>query len=136
MDTFLHHKFVENLSNKCGIQNKPSILVAISGGQDSLCLMKLFLDIHNQLFSKIGLMHIDHQWRKDTVANTKHIINLISTLKNPSYFYQIQSNKYSEHKAREIRYQILLDTANKYNYSFIATAHSNNDRIETFLQNY
>nr|YP_009739194.1 tRNA(Ile)-lysidine synthase [Palmaria decipiens]QIC19633.1 tRNA(Ile)-lysidine synthase [Palmaria decipiens] len=135
MSTFLHNKFLENLANKFELRHRPSVLVAVSGGQDSLCLMKLFLDVQGQFFNRIGIIHIDHQWREDTVENTSHLVNLISTIKTQSYFYQIQEGKYSEHEAREVRYQIILETANKYSYSFIATAHNSNDRLETFLQN-
>lgn len=112
-----------------------SILIAVSGGQDSLCLVKLFVDIQKLYNLKLGIINIDHQWRQDTVINTKHLINILSSLKIRTHIYQIIPASYSESESREMRYQVLLQIAKRHSYAFIATAHSSTDQIETCLYN-
>jgi tRNA(Ile)-lysidine synthase len=134
MKTFLHEKFELNLKNKLEIKTKSALLLAISGGQDSLCLLQLCLDYQKQHNLKIAIIYIDHQWRYDTVNSTKHLINLIKKNNIQTYLYQIKPKVYSEIESRELRYQILIQTAKKYNYNLIATAHTCTDQVETYLQ--
>jgi tRNA(Ile)-lysidine synthase len=134
MKTFLHKKFELNLKNKLKIATGSALLLAVSGGQDSLCLLQLCLDFYKHNDLKIGIVYIDHQWRHDTINGTKHLINLIKKNQIQTYLYQIKPKIYSEIESRELRYQILIQTAIKYNYSLIATAHSCTDQVETYLQ--
>lgn len=135
MNTFLHQKFIENLQNKLRLPCSTSVLLGLSGGQDSLCMVKLFLDIQKLYHLEIGVINIDHQWRHDSVNNTFHVINMIQSLKVKTYIYEIRPFSYTEEEARNIRYQLFLETARQNKYSFIATAHNLNDQIETGLHN-
>ena len=134
MKTFLHKKFELNLKNKLKIKTASALLLAVSGGQDSLCLLQLCLDFYKHNNLKIGIIYIDHQWRHDTIHVTKHLINIIKNNQIQTYLYQIKPKIYSEIESRELRYQILIQTAIKYNYNIIATAHSCTDQVETYLQ--
>nr|QCI07959.1 tRNA Ile-lysidine synthetase [Plumaria plumosa] len=128
--------------NKCIekviIRNKlSSILIAISGGQDSLCLIQLidnFMQNYNVLQS-IEYIYIDHQWKKDSEKQIEHLINYISNTGKNLCIYQLNSILLSEGKAREHRYHIIINHAVKYKYQAIITAHTKTDRIETFFQN-
>jgi tRNA(Ile)-lysidine synthase len=135
MDTFLHQKFKDNLNTQVLIKSGTSILLGLSGGQDSLCMLKLFMDIQKRYNLNIGIINIDHQWRKDTVSNTLHIINVMTSLNIKIYIYGTTPCSYTEEEARNMRYQLFLQAAQKQGYSFIATAHSLNDNIETSLHN-
>nr|UEQ12149.1 tRNA(Ile)-lysidine synthase [Batrachospermum sp.] len=134
MTTFLHKKFRINLKQKLNIPTGSTLLLAISGGQDSLCLLKLSLDLQKQYDLRLGIVYIDHQWRYDTYINSKHLINFIKQYKIPTYLYQIQPTIYSECESRNLRYQLLIQVAKKYNYNIIATAHSCTDQVENCLQ--
>ena len=125
MKTFLHKKFELNLKNKLKIKTASALLLAVSGGQDSLCLLQLCLDFYKHNNLKIGIIYIDHQWRHDTIHVTKHLINIIKNNQIQTYLYQIKPKIYSEIESRELRYQILIQTAIKYNYNIIATASRN-----------
>nr|YP_009314881.1 tRNA Ile-lysidine synthetase [Scinaia undulata]SCW23336.1 tRNA Ile-lysidine synthetase [Scinaia undulata] len=135
MKTFLHHKLRINLIQQLELCRPSSVLLAFSGGQDSLCLLKLCIDMQNKYNFNIGIVHIDHQLRKDATINTNHIINIIKALQIKSYIYQIKDSSYSEQTCRDTRYQIILQTARIHGYKYIATAHSASDRIETFIYN-
>nr|YP_009296447.1 tRNA(Ile)-lysidine synthase [Thorea hispida]AOM65382.1 tRNA(Ile)-lysidine synthase [Thorea hispida]UNJ79049.1 tRNA(Ile)-lysidine synthase [Thorea hispida] len=135
MYSFLHQKFITNLKKSLTKITGASILLAISGGQDSLCILKLFLDLYNQYKFQLGVINIDHSWRYDSTKNTYHIINILSNSKIPVYIYKISCTDISELKSRILRYQILLKTASTYNYTIIVTAHSLSDQVETCLYN-
>ena len=133
MQTFLHKKFLFNITNS--IPESSNILLAISSGQDSLCLLKLIDDCFLSKSYNITSIYIDHQWKKDSLYHIKHIINLIQTRNIPLAIYQIKKKSSSEHVARENRYKALIEHAIKEKCTIIITGHNNNDKIETFLQN-
>nr|YP_009313036.1 tRNA Ile-lysidine synthetase [Dermonema virens]SCW21290.1 tRNA Ile-lysidine synthetase [Dermonema virens] len=135
MCTFLHQKLIHNLCSILDKTSNRSILLALSSGQDSLCLLKLTLDLRRQLNLKIGVIHIDHQCRSDSTHNTKHLLNIIQNVNIESYIYQIKSQNFSEKAFRELRYELFLKTALNNGYNIIATAHTLSDRIETCLFN-
>lgn len=135
MYSFLHQKFLLNLKRNLTCIKKATILIAISGGQDSLCVLKLFLDLYPKYKFQIGVINIDHLWRSDSTKNTYHIINILSSTSIPIYIYKIQSQDISELKSRNLRYQILFKTAQIYNYTTIVTAHSCSDQVESCLYN-
>ena len=132
---YLEHKFYININNLEKIHRINSVLIAISGGQDSLCLIKLTqkLKKHYKPLLKINYIYIDHQWKVDSKQQTKHIINLIKNTGNIS-IYQIKNITKSENQARQLRYQILIKHALRHKHSVIMTAHTETDKIETFWQ--
>lgn len=133
MNTYIHKQFYRTIIN---LEDFDSILIAISGGQDSICLIKLIEDFSNRynLRTKIEYIYIDHQWKKDSKFQTQHLINYLKEKNHHLSIYQIQVTAYSELEARNLRYQLILQHAIKYDFSMIMTAHTKTDRIETFLQ--
>nr|YP_009314675.1 tRNA Ile-lysidine synthetase [Neoizziella asiatica]SCW23130.1 tRNA Ile-lysidine synthetase [Neoizziella asiatica] len=133
VQSFLHAKLIHNLCYILNIRDNSSILLAISCGQDSLCLLQLFIDLKNILNLNLAILYIDHQWREDSNDNTKHIINMTKKLDCPLYIYQLNPRKYSEAEFRDMRYQIYIETACRYTYDTVATAHTSSDVTETCL---
>ena len=133
MSTFLHHRFYRNIHYF--IKDPKSILIAISGGQDSTCLMYLLHNLLNIKYFKLEAIYIDHQWQKSSKKHIKHIMSLTKTINIKLYIYQIKSPVFSEMQARKLRYELLIKHALKYKYKYIATGHTENDKIETCLQN-
>nr|QCI07338.1 tRNA Ile-lysidine synthetase [Leiomenia cribrosa] len=131
----LQNKFYTNIKNLKKNHQLNNILVALSGGQDSLCLIKLIQNFKKKYkpLLKIHYIYIDHQWKIDSKKQVEHIINLIRNSENIS-IYQIPNITQSENKARQLRYQIIIQHAIKYKYPIIITAHTETDKIETFLQ--
>nr|AYR06332.1 tRNA(Ile)-lysidine synthase [Renouxia sp.] len=133
MQTFLHNKFRSNLFTL--LQQNIHVLLAISGGQDSLCLIKLFHDCFPNYNKYLEAIYIDHQWKEDSIEHIKHIINFTNQIKVKLSIYQIKHLHFSETQTRVLRYKILVRHAQKYGYHQIILGHTQNDRIETFLQN-
>lgn len=63
--------------------NLNSLLIAISGGQDSICLIKLLEQFNKQkhFIKKIEYLYIDHQWKKDSKIQAEHLINYMKQQK-------------------------------------------------------
>nr|YP_010198144.1 tRNAIle-lysidine synthetase [Gracilaria ornata]UAD86560.1 tRNAIle-lysidine synthetase [Gracilaria ornata] len=135
--TYLHDKFI-NIILKCQQLSKPiSILIALSGGKDSLCLIKLIEDFNHlyNYFHNIEYIYIDHQWRDDSRKNIKHLLNYTNITNNNTYIYQIHTIHMSESTTRRIRYQIIIQHAIKNKIQIIFTGHNQTDQLETFLLN-
>lgn len=133
--TYLHKKFYENIHYLCKGRNSHSVIIAISGGQDSLCLIKLLQDfkkVHGHIL-EIDYIYIDHQWKQDSKKQIEHLVNFIDCMNEKIYIYQINSTIRSETEARKARYQLLANHSICYRKPVIMTAHTANDKIETFV---
>nr|YP_010619223.1 tRNA Ile-lysidine synthetase [Amplisiphonia pacifica]WAX03236.1 tRNA Ile-lysidine synthetase [Amplisiphonia pacifica] len=115
-----------------------SILLAISGGQDSIFLIRILEKLKQKLFEtklKISYIYIDHQWKQTSHKQIKHIINYIKLMKSNIIIYQINTITLSEDECRTFRYNIIIQHATKYKFQLIITGHNATDKIETFIQN-
>ena len=134
--TYLHQKFYTNINYLTNYFPLKSVILAISGGQDSICLIKMIQDFkqHYQPLLKVQYIYIDHQWRKDSKNQIQHINNLIRNTNEEIYIYQISRILASEIQARKLRYQILIQHSLKTNNNIIMTGHTQTDKVETFWQ--
>ncbi|PIG92736.1 tRNA lysidine(34) synthetase TilS [Gloeocapsopsis sp. IPPAS B-1203] len=133
--SLLHAKIHRILRSRCLLPRYQRILVAVSGGQDSLCLAKLLLDLQPKWEWHLGIAHCNHQWRSDAAANATYVSQLAQWWNIPFYSETTDCKLHSEAAAREWRYQTLSAIAQKNNYSHIVTGHTASDRAETLLYN-
>nr|QCI08191.1 tRNA Ile-lysidine synthetase [Pterothamnion crispum] len=136
MNIHLNYKLRKNFYELIINNNISCILIAISGGQDSICLIQLIEKLSKDTAKQILIqfIYIDHQWKDSSKAQIQHIINYFKCYNKVIIIYQIKKLTYSETEARKIRYQIINHHAIKYNVSLIITGHTVTDKIETFLQ--
>lgn len=115
-------------------QNLSKILVAFSGGQDSVFLTYLLEKLIKHQRINISYIYIDHQWKKNSYQQIEYLVSYLkSKLNNNIYIYQIEKTVLSEEMCRQNRHHIIINHAIKYNYELIITGHSLTDKIETFL---
>lgn len=133
--TPLHAKLHLTLRSRHLLERNQRLLVAVSGGQDSLCLTKLLLDLQPKWGWQLGIAHCDHRWRSDSEANADHVEQLARTWETPFYCATAEQQLQSEAAARQWRYQALSAIAQQNNYSCIVTGHTASDRAETLLYN-
>lgn len=134
-ETYLHQKFYTNIKLLAKNQTFTSATVSISGGQDSLCLIKLLEDL-KKIYSNrliVNYVYIDHQWKTDSYQQIEHLINLIDNRYGKIHIYQMNNIVNSETEARKLRYQLLINHSIKYKQSIIMTAHTETDKTETFI---
>jgi tRNA(Ile)-lysidine synthase len=133
--TPLHSKIHRTIRSRHLFERNQRLLVAVSGGQDSLCLIKLLLNLQPKWAWHLGIAHCDHRWRSDSEANANHVKNLAKTWGLPFYLETATQPLNSEAAARDWRYQALNAIAQINNYQYIVTGHTASDRAETLLYN-
>ncbi|MEH2289673.1 tRNA lysidine(34) synthetase TilS [Nostoc sp.] len=133
--TPLHAKIHRTIRSRHLFERNQRLLVAVSGGQDSLCLIKLLLDLQSKWGWDLGIAHCDHRWRSDSEANANHVENLAKTWDISFYLETANKPINSEAAARDWRYQALSAIAQVNNYQYIVTGHTASDRAETLLYN-
>lgn len=133
--TALHAKIHRTIRSRHLFERHQRLLVAVSGGQDSLCLIKLLLDLQPKWEWQLGIAHCDHRWRDDSQANAHHVENLAQNWGVSFYLKTATEAINSEAAARDWRYQALSAIAQAHNYQYIVTGHTASDRAETLLYN-
>ena len=133
--THLHAQLHRTLLHRQILPSNQRLLVAVSGGQDSLCLIKLLLDLQPKWGWNLGIAHCDHRWRSDSEASANHVEQLAKNW-GISYYLETASDiPKTEAAARQWRYQALTEIAIAHNYPYIVTGHTASDRAETLLYN-
>jgi len=133
--TPLHAQIHRTLRSRQLLPRDRNVLIAVSGGQDSLCLVKLLLDLQPKWGWSLAVAHCDHRWRDDSLANAQHVENLAKTWATPFYCATTERTLQSEAAARTWRYQALSAIAHQNNYQYLVTGHTQSDRAETLLYN-
>ncbi|MGB5899870.1 MAG: tRNA lysidine(34) synthetase TilS [Geitlerinemataceae cyanobacterium] len=133
--TFLHDRLHKTLRKRQLLPQNNRILMAVSGGQDSLCLAKLLLDLRSKWHWQLGIVHCNHRWRKDSAANAAHVEKLANSWELPYSQKQATIVVKSEAAARQWRYETFSKLALEKEYSIVVTGHTLSDRAETLLYN-
>ncbi len=114
------------------------IIVAVSGGPDSICLMDILADLSAEMDISLVIAHYEHGLRPEedtfeTDLAEKHAgsLNLPFETQKASGLSHISPSL--EEKARELRYDFLERTRVKFNAHKIAMGHNLNDQAETVL---
>lgn len=139
----IEEKVFKLIDEKQLIEKNDKILIALSGGPDSVFLL-YFLNKFKKKFSiELGALHVNHKLRgKDSDEDAKFCEKICKELKIPCYIISKNVRTFSSRKkisieeaGREIRYSELKKNSKKNKYSKIATAHNSNDNAETVLLN-
>ena len=133
--TYLHAQVHRTLLYRQILPSNQRLLVAVSGGQDSLCLIKLLLDFQPKWGWNLAIVHCDHRWRSDSQASANHVEQLAKNWGISYYLKTASDIPKTEAAARQWRYQALTEIAIAHNYPYIVTGHTASDRAETLLYN-
>lgn len=123
------------------IQQGDQILVALSGGPDSVCLLHILYELKDKFNLNLGAIHINHMLRgEESEKDEKYIVKLCDELGIKHYVKRINieyvakdSNVSLEVAGRNERYKAFEEIRSKYGYNKIAVAHNANDQAETVL---
>jgi tRNA(Ile)-lysidine synthase len=139
----IDQKVIKFIDEKGLIQEGDKILVALSGGPDSVFLLNFLSKYKKRFKIEIGAVHINHLLRgKEAVEDENFCrrlandfgISVYASVKNVKSF--AKKNKISiEEAGRKIRYSEFERISKKYGYNKIATAHNCSDNAETVLLN-
>jgi len=132
--TPLHVKFHQTCRQRNLLEQQQSLLVAVSGGQDSLCLLGLLRDLQPKWNWQLAVAHCDHRWATD--AGIADRVREIASRWGLPFHLKIASNlEETEAAARKWRYRALAEIARAHNCSAVVAGHTLSDRAETLLYN-
>ncbi len=119
------------IKNKKLFTNNEPIIVALSGGVDSMVLFHILQQLSNNLV----IAHVNHNKRKESIDEYTYISRMAKQFNVPFEGYTVQKTKGSNfhHDSRLQRYDFFKAIAQKYNSTKIAVAHHLDDQVETVL---
>jgi len=116
------------------------ILLAVSGGADSVAMLRLFME-HRHSEASLAVAHVNHGLRgEDSDQDAVFVRELAAKFSLPYFGHRITQHDWDtdetgsrESAARNFRYDFLLEAAQSNGLRHIATAHTKNDQVETVL---
>lgn len=132
---------VRALLDRVGLRScSQPILVAVSGGADSLCLLDVMLTLYGENRDTLLIGHVDHCLRADSDEDAAHVRGVADGYGVPCETISVDVPALSrqagigiEEAARIGRYRALSRLAGRANIHAIATGHTRSDSIETVL---
>ncbi|NBO31470.1 MAG: tRNA lysidine(34) synthetase TilS [Cyanobacteria bacterium WB6_1B_304] len=131
----IHGKLHRTLRCQQLLPASQRLLVAVSGGQDSLCLMQILLDLQPKWSWELAIAHCNHGWRMDADANAHHVAQLAEAWGVPYFYRHTTGLPPTEAAGRCWRYTTLAEIVQSHGYSGVVTGHTASDRAETLLYN-
>jgi tRNA(Ile)-lysidine synthase len=118
-----------------------AVLVAVSGGSDSVALLYGLSRLSLKYALKLGVAHVNHGLRmKESDHDAAFVAHLSHTLELPYFYaradivrYQRQHKLSLEEAARDVRYHFLETVARENGYDKIALGHTSDDNVELVL---
>lgn len=124
------------------INEGDKIVIGVSGGPDSICLLNVLHSLKEELGIEIFVAHINHMLRNVADSETEYVIESCKNLgiecftkKEDILRLAKQQKKGTEEVGRQVRYDFFNEVLEKTNSNKIATAHNSNDRAETVILN-
>jgi tRNA(Ile)-lysidine synthase len=121
-----------------------TVLVAVSGGPDSVALLHVLHRLSEQWGFSLGVAHLNHMFRsQEAEGDSEFVRSLANSYGLPTIIESVDVPLYSQRAglsaqtaAREIRYRFLNRAATEIGAGRIALAHHADDQTETILMNF
>jgi tRNA(Ile)-lysidine synthase len=112
-----------------------TVLVAVSGGADSVALLHLLLELAPEWRLRLHVLHVDHQLRAESAADARFAQALCARLGVPAEVATVAVDRRGslEASARAARYAALEACAERVGADRIAVGHTADDQAETVL---
>ena len=141
MNYDIKKRFLKFIKEKNIVKSGDKILVGLSGGPDSVCMLSLLCSIREGEKIEIAAAHINHMLRGEEANKDEEYSKKLCEELGVRFFskridinkYALETGKSSELAGREARYNFFNEIINKINFNKIATAHNANDQAETIL---
>ena len=117
------------------IPSGSTLVVGVSGGPDSMCLLNLLLELKEEKRLNIVVAHINHGLRKESDEEYEYVKKFSSD--HNLLFEGIKLGEFDtnsiENEAREKRYNFYEDVLKKHKSKYLLLAHHGDDLVETIL---
>ncbi len=124
-------KFLKTL-----VKHDDTVVVAVSGGPDSMALLNLLIKLRTNVPIHIVCAHVHHNIRKESDKEKEFVETYCKNNDVKFEFLKIEKYHNQENfhqEARAIRYHFFEQIVNKYHAQYLMTAHHGDDLIETIL---
>ncbi len=140
----MKNKILETIKKYNMIENGEKVVLAVSGGPDSICMLDILKDIKNDekidMNFEIVVAHVNHMIRKEAEEDEKYVKKYCEENQIEFYSKSIDVQKMAnnnkigiEEAGRKARYDFFNEILERTNAQKIAIAHNKNDKVETVL---
>ncbi|SJZ64674.1 tRNA(Ile)-lysidine synthetase, N-terminal domain-containing protein [Pilibacter termitis] len=133
----IEKKFFQHLRKGSFFKEHEKILVAFSGGGDSVSLVQLLLSVQNVYHLDIHLAYVNHDLRKTSLEEERFVRQFASQYNLPLHVKKWQEGKKLtsgiEVSARNFRYDFFAELLKREHFTKLLTAHHADDLTETIV---
>ncbi len=134
-------RVLQFVKEECLIPRKQTLVAAVSGGPDSVCLLHILWQLRGELDIRLHVAHLNHRLRgTESEADADYVADMAQRLDIPATIesrdvksYQAQHSSSLEEAAREVRYEFLTQVAGAVGAERVAVGHTVDDHLETIL---
>lgn len=133
-------KTVESFLRSCGVQSADGVIVALSGGADSMALLDVLCRLQSTTSFQLLAAHVHHGLRgREADADAAFVQAQCSARGIPLEILRADVKAEAmvgegvEQAGRRIRYAFFDRLRERYGYAYVATAHNADDNLETVL---
>ncbi|MBL7996639.1 tRNA lysidine(34) synthetase TilS [bacterium] len=139
--TYFQNQFLEHCRKNHFFSSNDRVLIAVSGGLDSMALVHLMGILQLESEITIGIAHLNHRLRGAASDRDEAFVKKFALSRLYPFHCQRMdvrkqaklSRKSIEEQAHDLRYAFFEKTARQFGYNKICTAHHRSDQAETIL---
>jgi tRNA(Ile)-lysidine synthase len=133
----------QSIENESMLAEGMRIVVAVSGGADSVCLLHILASLREEFGIALVVAHLDHEFRgAESEEDAAFVAQLAQRLHIPAVVekqdvpaLRLRRHLSAQQAAREVRHAFLRRVMEEQNAARIALGHTRDDRVETVLGN-
>ncbi len=133
-------KVKNSIEKNCLINKGESVLVALSGGSDSIAMLHILFILSKELGFSLYCAHINHNIREEAENDEDFVRSYCKSLGVECFVKSADVLSYSKEKSistelagRKIRYDFFDEVMKKHSIDKLATAHNRNDSAESII---
>lgn len=125
------------------LQPGDGVVIGVSGGPDSMALLRVLWELRPELHLSLYVAHLNHGLRPEAEEEKKFVQKAAVALSLPFFYqkadvvtWQKEKNIPLQEAAREVRYAFLNEIARKQGANKIALGHTADDQVESILMRF
>ena len=137
----MYRKFVQFIEKNKLFEKNEKLVVGVSGGADSVCLLSLLCKLQKEMPFDMTVVHINHGIREEAMEDARFVEGLCQDYNVPFVLKEFsikllakEWNMSTEEAGRKVRYDTFNEVLGE-NKGKIVVAHNQNDVAETVLFN-
>jgi len=118
------------------------VIVGVSGGADSICLLRVLINMQESFQITLAAVHVNHGLRESAAEDAAYVKKTCEAWGIPYREYDVDVRKLAAEKklsleeaGRSLRYESFEDARRSCGANKIALAHHMDDQVETILWN-